>query len=227
MKNRNLLFFSFVPFLLLSALVAFASSFTGEVVHVSDGDTIQVMHNEIAEKIRLHGIDCPEKGQAYGQKAKELTASLAAGQTVMVEVKDRGRYGRTVGRVFLPDGQCLNEELVKAGYAWHYKQYSNDSSLAQLELEARRASRGLWKDSNPVAPWDWRAGWRSSAGINSRKDRASTTQVFSSGPVHGNVKSGVYHRTNCGDYNCKNCVAVFGSESEAQKARYRPCKKCY
>jgi len=227
MKKKNFLLVSLVLFLLLSTSVAVAASFTGKVVRVSDGDTIQVMHNGMAEKVRLHGIDCPEKKQAYGRKAKEFTASLVAGRTVMVEVKDRDRYGRTVGRVFLPDGSCLNEALVKAGYAWHYKQYSNDSTLAQLELDARRASRGLWKDPHPVAPWDWRAGKTSSSGINSRKGQANTPQVVSGGSVHGNVKSRVYHRSSCKDYNCKNCIAVFGSESEAQKAGYHACKRCY
>jgi len=227
MKKRTFLIFSLVPVLLLSVVVAFAASFTGKVVRVSDGDTIQVMHNGMAEKIRLHGIDCPEKNQAYGQKAKEFTASLVAGQTVRVEVKDRDRYGRTVGRVFLPDGHCLNEELVNVGYAWHYKQYSNDSTLAQLEIDARRASRGLWKDPHPVAPWDWRAGKKTSSSFNSRKGQVNTPQVVSGGPVHGNVKSRVYHRSSCKDYNCKNCIAVFGSEREAQKAGYRPCKRCY
>src|SRR2546428_6183225 len=90
--------------------------FTGKVVGVSDGDTISVMHNGRAEKIRLNGIDCPEKGQAFGHRAKQFTSRLAFGKEVSVQVKGKDRYGRTIGDVILPDGRNLNREIVKAGF---------------------------------------------------------------------------------------------------------------
>ncbi len=134
-----------------------AADFTGRVVGISDGDTITVLHNGKGERIRLHGIDCPEKRQAFGKRAKQLTSNLVFGKTVTVQVVDRDRYGRTIAEVLLPDGRSLNRELVKAGFAWWYWRYvPDDETLAQLEREARRAKRGLWADPNPVPPWEWR-----------------------------------------------------------------------
>src|SRR5438094_4600286 len=118
----------FLPFILLffglpPVPIAFAD-FSGRVVGVTDGDTIKVMHNGRAEKIRLYGIDCPEKRQAFGTKAKQFTSGQAFGKDVTVQVKDTDRYGRTVGIVILPDGRSLNEELVYQGLAWWYRKYS-------------------------------------------------------------------------------------------------------
>ncbi len=108
------------------------------------------------ERIRLHGIDCPEKRQAFGKRAKQFTSTLVFGNTVTVQVLDRDRYGRTVGVVLLPDGRSLNHELVRAGLAWMYRRYTNDQSLSDLEEEARVARRGLWADPHAVPPWEWR-----------------------------------------------------------------------
>ncbi len=105
---------------------AVVQEFTGKVVGVSDGDTITVLHNGKGERIRLHGIDCPEKRQAFGKRAKQFTSKLVFGKTVTVQFVDRDRYGRTVGVVLLPDGRSLNHELVRAGLAWMYRRYTND-----------------------------------------------------------------------------------------------------
>ena len=88
-------------------------AFTGKVVAISDGDTIRVMHNGRAERIRLWGIDCPEKRQPFGTRASQFTGDLAFGKDVKVLVRDVDRYGRTVGEVVLPDGRSLNRELVR------------------------------------------------------------------------------------------------------------------
>lgn len=133
-----------------------AGDFSGVVVAVLDGDTVDVMRDGRAERIRLNEIDAPEKAQAFGQKAKQFTSQLAFNQTVTVRVATRDRYNRTVGEIILPDGRSLNRELVRAGFAWHYKKYSSDASLAQLEREARAARLGLWADPSPQAPWDFR-----------------------------------------------------------------------
>ncbi len=133
-----------------------AADFSGRVVGVSDGDTITVMHNGKGERIRLHGIDCPEKRQAFGKRAKQFTSNLVFAKTVTVQALDLDRYGRTVGVVLLPDGRSLNHELVRAGLAWMYRRYTNDQSLSDLEEKARVARRGLWVDANPIPPWEWR-----------------------------------------------------------------------
>jgi endonuclease YncB( thermonuclease family) len=140
---------------LLSSSAAFAD-FSGRVVGVSDGDTIKVMHNGRAEKIRLNGIDCPEKTQPFGHKAKQFTSAMVFGKEVTVQVKDTDKYGRTVADVILPDGRSLNRELVAAGLAWWYRKYSKDESLRQLEADAQAARRGLWADPDPMPPWEWR-----------------------------------------------------------------------
>ena len=109
-----------------------------------------------AVRVRLHGIDCPERGQPFGRQARQYTGTLAFGKTVIVRVRDTDRYGRLVAEVSLPDGKSLNRELVSADLAWHYVRYSNDGILARLEAAARAARRGLWTDSRAVPPWEFR-----------------------------------------------------------------------
>ena len=94
------------------------ADFSGRVVGVTDGDTITVLHNGRGEKIRLYGIDCPEKRQAFGSKAKQFTSQLAFGKDVTIVGHGKDKYGRTLGDVILPDGKNLNEELVYNGFAW-------------------------------------------------------------------------------------------------------------
>lgn len=132
------------------------AQFSGKVVGVADGDTISVMHNDRAEKVRLNGIDCPEKHQAYGARAKQFTSERLFGQIVTVIVSGTDRYGRTLGEVILADGTSLNRTLVEEGLAWWYRRYSDDDALRQLEEEARAAGRGLWADREPVPPWEFR-----------------------------------------------------------------------
>lgn len=141
--------------LLSSPSFAFAD-FSGRVVGVSDGDTLRVLHSGKTEKIRLNGIDCPEKGQPFGTKAKQFTSAMVFGKEVTIQVKDTDKYERTVADVMLPDGRVLNRELVAAGLAWWYRKYSKNESLGQLEADARTARRGLWADPKPVPPWCWR-----------------------------------------------------------------------
>lgn len=133
-------------------------TFTGKVVGVSDGDTIKVMHNGKQEKIRLYGIDTPEKKQAFGQAAKRFTADMVAGKEVSVEVVTTDRYGRTVGVVKV-GGVNLNEELVWLGYAWVYDRYCKASFCTDwkdLEENAKDKGDGLWGDPAAQAPWEWR-----------------------------------------------------------------------
>lgn len=143
--------------LALYVLPAVAADFTGTVVGVTDGDTITVLHHGRGEKIRLSGIDCPEKAQAYGQKAKEAASALVFGQPVTIVTHKQDQYRRTIGDVLLPDGTNVNHTLVQDGLCWWYRRYApRDATLERLEAEARNAKRGLWGDPNPVPPWAWR-----------------------------------------------------------------------
>jgi endonuclease YncB( thermonuclease family) len=132
-------------------------TFTGQVVGVTDGDSIKVLRDGKAENIRLSGIDCPEKKQPFGTRAKQFTSQQVFGKKVTVREAGRDRYGRTVAEVILPDGRNLNHELLKAGMAWWFRKYSKDTVLGDLEAEARTEQRGLWVDPHPVPPWEWRS----------------------------------------------------------------------
>lgn len=134
-----------------------AYPFTGEVVSVLDGDTIDVLHNGKAERIRLHGIDCPEKGQPYGNQAKRATSTLIFAQHVTLQIHGRDKYGRILAEVLLADGTNVNHTLVKDGWCWWYRKYApNDTTFEQLEREAIEAGRGLWVDPEPLPPWEYR-----------------------------------------------------------------------
>lgn len=116
-----------------------------------------MLHNRTAERIRLVGLDCPEKKQPFGQRAKQATSALSFGQSVIVHTTGKDRYGRTLATVILRDGKNLNHELVSQGWCWLYRKYApDDTVLEELENEARVAMRGLWSDPNPIPPWAWR-----------------------------------------------------------------------
>jgi endonuclease YncB( thermonuclease family) len=142
--------------------------FQARVVRVLDGDTLEVLEVRdgvrIPRRLRLHGIDCPEKTQPFGQRAKTAALELSGGKTVRVLPRDRDRYGRTIAEVELPDGKSLNRELVRLGLAWWYRKYApRDAELERLEAEARAAKRGLWSLPEPQPPWEFRQARRGKA----------------------------------------------------------------
>ncbi|UVT20055.1 MAG: thermonuclease family protein [Nitrospira sp.] len=142
-----------IVLLALFAYPSHATDFTGRVVSVKDGDTIEVLHNKNAERIRLVGIDCPEKKQAFGKWAKQATSNLSFGQNVTIQTTGKDRYGRTLGTVVLADNRNLNHELVKGGWCWWYRKYApGDTVLEGLEQEARETRKGLWVDPHPLPP---------------------------------------------------------------------------
>jgi endonuclease YncB( thermonuclease family) len=143
-----------------------ADTLTGRVVRVTDGDTIVILDAGNAQhKIRLTGIDAPERGQAYGTKSKEHLSDSVAGKFVVVEYEKRDRYEWILGKVLL-SGDDVNLEQVRAGLAWHYKKYQGEQTVADrvrysdAEMDARRHERGLWGDPSPVPPWDYRKAQR-------------------------------------------------------------------
>lgn len=161
LRPPNLLLVSALSWLiyifLLYPVLVLAADFSGPVVSVLDGDTIEVLHNQRAERMRLRGIDCPEKGQAYGQKAKHAASALVFGKEVTLHTHGKDKYKRTIADVLLPDGTNVNHMLVKDGWCWWYRKYApGDAMLEGLEIEAREAQIGLWADPNPIPPWEWR-----------------------------------------------------------------------
>jgi len=124
------------------------------IVSVLDRDTIEVLNGHHTESIRLSGIDCPEKGQAYGNNAKHAASALVFGKEVTIQTHGYDKYKRTLADVLLPDGTNVNHELVKQGWCWWYRKYApGDTVLEGLETEAREARKGLWTDPHPVPPW--------------------------------------------------------------------------
>lgn len=131
--------------------------FQGKVTAIKDGDTFEVLYDGQPERIRLAGVDCPEKSQPFGNNAKQYASALCFGKMVTVSSDGkRDRYGRIVGEIITVDGINVNHMLIKEGLAWHYKQYSDDEQLAGLEHTARLQRKGLWLDREPIAPWEWR-----------------------------------------------------------------------
>lgn len=175
-----------------------AATITGKVVSVADGDTITILDaNKKEHRIRLYGIDCPEKGQPFGAKAKEFTSGQVFGKTVSVTVKDRDRYGRSVG-VAMVGKNNVNLALVRAGLAWWYRQYApQDKTLQGAEQAAKKAEIGLWSQPAPVAPWDWRRGKqpRSSSSVSSRSKITGYWLTASSNKRH-NSNCKYYRKTN-------------------------------
>lgn len=144
-------------FLTLPCAAFESQAFTGKVIGIADGDTIKVLHNHLVVSIRLKGIDCPEKRQPFGMRAKQFASSLCFGREVTISEGKLDKYKRLVADVILEDGRILNQELVKSGFAWWYKQFSpHDEVLNRLEAEARQAKIGLWSQPHPEPPWLFR-----------------------------------------------------------------------
>lgn len=122
---------------------------------MTDGDTITVLDAaKVQHKIRLQGIDAPEKKQAYGTKGKERLTAKVGGHKVHVTWKEKDRYGRIPGEVML-GSRHINLEMVEDAMAWHYVQYSKSNELGSAEATARRSKEGPWADKDPAPPWEF------------------------------------------------------------------------
>lgn len=144
--------------LLLILAPAVQATLTGRVVRVIDGDTVVVLAAPATEvRIRLAGIDAPENGQPFGQRARQFLASRIAGRVVEISGDTRDRYGRVLGTLWT-DGRNINAELVCGGTAWAYRVRSKAQNPAYLQCEnaAREQKKGLWQAPSPVPPWQWR-----------------------------------------------------------------------
>ena len=130
---------------------------TGIATKVYDGDTFTLMLEDNTNiKIRVVGIDAPEKNQEHGIIARDFARRLIDQKSVTVYLEPGETYGRRLGIVITSNGKHLNYEMVRSGNAWHYKHYNSDNFLAAAEKEAKNNKIGLWSSDKPVAPWDWR-----------------------------------------------------------------------
>ena len=146
-----------ISILLVLPTLLSAQVLSGKVVKIADGDTFTLLvNNHDQVKVRLDGIDAPEKKQAFGNKAKQYLSSMIWGTPVTVKVLKKDRYGRSIGKVSTSKVKDVNLEMIKAGYAWHYKEYNKEKSYASAEINARKRKLGLWQDRNPIKPQDFR-----------------------------------------------------------------------
>ena len=148
-------------FCLLIPACAFADTLTGKVIKITDGDTVHVLQDShIKEKIRLAGIDSPERKQPHGKKAKQYLSSLIGNKIVTVEFNKHDRYGRIVSKTLFNSSDA-NLSMIKAGYAWWYKKYKREQSADDqlsyriAENNARKLNLGLFQNE-ALPPWEWR-----------------------------------------------------------------------
>ena len=156
---------------LLLVGTAHADTLLGRVVGVADGDTITVLDADRQQhKIRLQGIDAPEKKQPFGERSKQNLSRTVFGKDVRVEWEKRDRYKRIVGKVWVQPASCptcpmtldAGHAQITVGLAWWYRKYASEQSPQDRgayefsEQEARAKRVGLWSDPDPVPPWEWR-----------------------------------------------------------------------
>ena len=207
--------FILTVFSLLFAFNASAFDFSSKVVGVADGDTITVLYDNKQYKIRLLHIDCPESSQAFGTKAKQTLSSKIFGKTVTVKWKEKDRYKRILGDIYIGQ-RWINAEMVQEGLAWHYNFFSKDATIAAAQTRAKAAKIGIWSQPNPTPPWHFRKG-KGTANRGPPEKGTSTTKVFT-------TKSGKkYHRDGCNFLSSSKFGTLL---SKAKATGYAPCKSC-
>ena len=201
-------------------------AFEAKVIRILDGDTIEVLKDGSPLRVRLHGIDCPERNQDFGSVARQFTGDKTFGRVVEIVPMDTDKYGRSVAKVYV-EGQYLNLMLVAEGLAWWFKKYApNDDDLAKAEQQARSLKKGLWSKPNPIPPWNFRRHR-----VSSRHKPGQPQSTQASGPESNIIYSGnngamIFHQSNCRYYNYQNCTEKFNGREEAEKNGHRSYQSC-
>lgn len=229
-RRRGILL-TLISFLAPIISPAQTNSYYGHVVSVSDGDSITVLDRQLREhKIRLNGIDAPEAGQEFSQASRRHLAKLVSGREVLVIWQMTDRYERELAKIMV-DRMDINLEQLRAGMAWYFREYERDvpeedrENFDAAEREARSERRGLWQQLNPLPPREYRARKRDENGTGAVRSPETGSGVIR---IAGNRNSGIYHRSDCPDYDRvseKNRV-YFKTEEEAKKAGYRKARNC-
>jgi|WetSurMetagenome_2_1015567.scaffolds.fasta_scaffold74654_3 micrococcal nuclease len=203
----------------LIAAVPFLFAWEGKVTGVTDGTYITVLHDGKGERVSLYGVDCPGIRQDFGPKAKEFTSERVLRKVVEIEPvvidrkgKTKDQYGRTLALVYADGRKCLNEELIRSGFAWVYNQTCTKPECKgwkELERHAKRQKLGLWSALNPIPPWEF------------RHSKGVLIPVY-----QGDIVKHVFHSSNCEEFDCNSCIAVFKGREQAIRAGYKPCDKC-
>lgn len=220
------------------------ATFAATVVHVIDGDTVDVRVASTGERVRIrvHGIDAPERGEPFSQVALRFTRAAVFSRIVTVEGRDVDVYRRLVARVRV-DGTDLSEALARAGLACHYRRYADDPVLERAEADARAAGRGFWARGARQPRCVARERQGAAAGVPSAAHDAPATSdpatrdaprvpapphvtPHVAGQVVGNASTRVYHAPSCRNATCRNCTQPFASPADAEAAGYRPAGDC-
>lgn len=147
---------------LCAGFTSSAKEVSGKVVSVIDGDTYDLLTAQQHKyRVRMEGIDAPERGMRFYKESKGYLTSLCLGRQVKLRWTKSDRSKRLIAFTYLSDGRELSHEMIKAGWAWHFTKYNKDADLAALQRTARLRRLGLWTDANPIAPWDYRKSRRS------------------------------------------------------------------
>jgi micrococcal nuclease len=196
----------------------------GEVIGVTDGDTVVVLDAEKTQyKIRLQHIDAPESNQAYGTQATKALSDYVFGKQVTVKWDEKDRYGRTLGNVFADD-RWINKQMVVDGYAWHYKEYSKDEGISKAHSKAYALKKGLWDGDSTIAPWNFRRGERPKVKVTAEPtvDPEPSTAKPMAGIVYVTNSGKKYHLGNC-RYLSKSKITI---SFPVARSRYGPCSVC-
>ena len=206
-------------FLFAFSLPASSEAWEGKVMGVADGSYLTVSHDGKAERVSLYGIECPAVRQPFGQMAKDFTSRSGLGKVVEVEPvaidrkgKTKDQFGRTLALVYTEDRKSLNEELIRAGLAWVYNQYCTTPGCKEwkeLEKRAKRQRLGLWSMPDPIPPWEF------------RRSKGASIPIY-----HGDIVKHIFHSSNCDEFDCASCIAVFKGREQAIRAGYKPCGVC-
>jgi endonuclease YncB( thermonuclease family) len=217
-----------------AALDYLPGKYSGKVVSVTDGDTIDVAldQNGLVQSIRLEGIDAPESAQSFGSQSTQHLSDLVSGKTVALECENERSYGRFICKVLLPNGEDVCLDQAKTGMAWHYKQYQDEQSTADretyaaAECNAMKEKLGLWNDPHPVQPQDFRHATNSPLLYDANGCRRSSE--LTNGTVVGNARSHIFEWPECPYYSSisPNNQVPFLSPQAAEQAGYRPAHNC-
>lgn len=183
----------------------------GKVTAVGDGDSLTLLVDKQEIKVRLEGIDAPELSQPFGKESKEILEFKALDKVANVFVAGKDQYGRCLGVLFVNDIN-VNQRLVMGGWAWHYKKFNDDRTLAALEIRARTFKSGLWAEADPMPPWEYKA---------LPKDRDEDVgKAPLEKPFWLNLNSNVRHNSKCESF-AKTKEGRYCTADEG-----KPCKKC-
>jgi endonuclease YncB( thermonuclease family) len=209
------------------------SSFSAKVVSITDGDTVDVLGpRNLTYAIRLAGIDAPEHDQAFGRESTQHLSELLSGKTITLDCENERSYSRLICKIVLRNVEDVCLDQVKAGMAWHYKQYQDEQSpadreaYAAAECAAMKSKLGLWSDPHPVQPQDFRHGTNSSLLLDAKGCRTSSEPT--SGAVVGNARSHIFEWPACPYYSniSPDYQVPFPSPQAAEAAGYRPAHNC-